>query len=99
MFVLHGNVRDLAAARKRVEFVPLQQFPARSPFGAPRPGAVLRPRRRPHLSHARDEGRFRSAPSPATTASIGTNFANGLPRNPDGVLNILDNYLRLRIAR
>ena len=28
----------------------------------------------------------------------GTNFANGLPRNPDGVLNILDNYLRLRIS-
>ena len=27
----------------------------------------------------------------------GTNFCNGLPRNPDGVLNILDNYLRLRI--
>ena len=28
----------------------------------------------------------------------GTNFSNGLPRNPDGVLNILDNYMRLRIA-
>jgi AAA+ superfamily predicted ATPase len=28
----------------------------------------------------------------------GTNFAQGLPRNPDLVLNILDNYLRLRIA-
>jgi AAA+ superfamily predicted ATPase len=28
----------------------------------------------------------------------GTNFAAGLPRSPDGVLNILDNYLRLRIA-
>src|SRR5205814_3921114 len=28
----------------------------------------------------------------------GTSFANGLPRNPDGVLNILDNYLRLRIG-
>ena len=29
----------------------------------------------------------------------GTNFSNGgLPRNPDAVLNILDNYLRLRIA-
>jgi AAA+ superfamily predicted ATPase len=28
----------------------------------------------------------------------GTNFAQGLPRNPDAVLNILDNYLRLRIA-
>jgi SpoVK/Ycf46/Vps4 family AAA+-type ATPase len=27
----------------------------------------------------------------------GTNFSAGLPRNPDGVLNILDNYLRLRI--
>ena len=29
----------------------------------------------------------------------GTNFAQGgLPRNPDAVLNILDNYLRLRIG-
>ena len=28
----------------------------------------------------------------------GTNFAAGLPRNPNGVLNLLDNYLRLRIA-
>src|SRR5215471_11780769 len=29
----------------------------------------------------------------------GTNFAQGgLPRNPDAVLNLLDNYLRLRIA-
>jgi SpoVK/Ycf46/Vps4 family AAA+-type ATPase len=28
----------------------------------------------------------------------GTNYAAVLPRNPDGVLNLLDNYLRLRIA-
>ena len=28
----------------------------------------------------------------------GTNYSQGLPRNPDGVLNLLDNYLRLRIA-
>ena len=29
----------------------------------------------------------------------GTNYAQGgVPRNPDGVLNLLDNYLRLRIA-
>jgi len=27
-----------------------------------------------------------------------TNYSQCLPRNPDGVLNILDNYLRLRIA-
>ena len=27
----------------------------------------------------------------------GTNYSGGLPRNPDGVLNLLDNYLRLRI--
>ena len=26
------------------------------------------------------------------------NYSHGLPRNPDGVLNLLDNYLRLRIA-
>src|SRR5204862_1440297 len=28
----------------------------------------------------------------------GTSFSNGLPRNPDGVLNLLDNYLRLRLT-
>jgi SpoVK/Ycf46/Vps4 family AAA+-type ATPase len=28
----------------------------------------------------------------------GTNYVQGLPRNPDAVLNVLDNYLRLRIA-
>ena len=28
----------------------------------------------------------------------GSNFAAGLPRNPDGVLNLLDNYLRRRFA-
>ena len=27
-----------------------------------------------------------------------TSYSQNLPRNPDGVLNILDNYLRLRIA-
>ena len=27
----------------------------------------------------------------------GTSYAKGLPRNPDGVLNILDSYLRLRL--
>ncbi len=28
----------------------------------------------------------------------GTSYAQGLPRNPDAVLNLLDNFLRLRIA-
>jgi hypothetical protein len=27
----------------------------------------------------------------------GTSYTRGLPRNPDGVLNILDNYVRLRL--
>jgi hypothetical protein len=27
-----------------------------------------------------------------------TSYSQSLPRNPDGVLNILDNYLRLRIG-
>jgi hypothetical protein len=39
---------------------------------------------------------FRSALS-GYDAFHGSNFAGGLPRNPDGVMNILDNYLRLRL--
>ena len=38
-----------------------------------------------------------SAPSPATTPSTAPSTAQGLPRNPDGVLTLLENYLRLRV--
>lgn len=99
MFVLHGNVRDLVAWRKAagVEFLPLQRFLQDALFG-PRDFVIFY-----------DRGGGLSFGTPDMKADFeralsgydsfhGTNFTHGLPRNPDGVLNILDNYLRLRIG-
>jgi AAA+ superfamily predicted ATPase len=103
MFVLHGNVRDLVLRRgtsgadaKTAEFVPLEQFLTTALFG-----------QRDLVLHY-DRGGL-SFGTPETQADFrraiegydsfhNTNFAQSLPRNPDAVLNILDNYLRLRIA-
>jgi AAA+ superfamily predicted ATPase len=98
MFVLHGNVRDLVPLRRQegTEFVPLEQFLSTALFG-----------QRDLILHY-DRGGL-SFGSPASQADFrralegydsfhGTNYAQGLPRNPDAVLNVLDNYLRLRIA-
>ena len=94
MFVLHGNVRDLAP--RNGEFVPLSQFLREALFG----GRDL------VLLYDRGGGLTFSTPDMKADFSRalsgydsfhGTNFSGGLPRNPDGVLNILDNYLRLRI--
>jgi len=98
MFVLHGNVRDLAA-RKRgdcAEFVPLGQFLREALFGAR--DLVLFYDRGGGLSFSTPEMKADFERALAGYDSFhGTSFARGLPRNPDGVLNILDNYLRLRI--
>ena len=98
MFVLHGNVRDLVPLRRQegTEFVPLEQFLSTALFG-----------QRDLILHY-DRGGL-SFGSPASQADFrralegydsfhGTSYAQGLPRNPDAVLNVLDNYLRLRIA-
>src|SRR5579872_4690910 len=92
MFVLHGNVRDLAGR----QFVPLQQFLREALFGAR--DLVLFYDRGGGLTFSTPEMKadFERALS-GYDSFHGTNFARGLPRNPDGVLNILDNYLRLRI--
>jgi AAA+ superfamily predicted ATPase len=98
MFVLHGNVRDLVPLGRKdtTEFVPLEQFLSTALFG-----------QRDLILHY-DRGGL-SFGSPDSQADFrralegydsfhGTNYAQGLPRNPDAVLNVLDNYLRLRIA-
>ena len=94
MFVLHGNVRDLAA--RGTEFVPLQQFLREALFGGR--DLVLFYDRGGGLTFSTPDMKadFQRALS-GYDSFHGTNFCNGLPRNPDGVLNILDNYLRLRI--
>ena len=98
MFVLHGNVRDLVPLVNEgtAEFVPLEQFLTTALFG----------QRDLVLQYDRGGLSFGSAESQADfwralegyDSFHGTNFAQGLPRNPDAILNILDNYLRLRIA-
>ncbi len=99
LFVLYGNVRDLVPLRMQdsTSFVSLEDFLSRALFG-----------QRDLLLHY-DRGGL-SFGTPATQSDFrralegydsfhGTSYAQGgLPRNPDAVLNLLDNYLRLRIA-
>src|ERR1700758_866983 len=100
VFVLYGNVRDCVPLRTEDganSFVSLEDFLSRGLFG-----------QRDLIVHY-DRGGL-SFGNPATQTDFrralegydsfhGTNFAqSGLPRNPDAVLNLLDNYLRLRIA-
>ena len=99
MFVLSGNVRDLVPLRMQDEpaFVSLDEFLSRALFG------------QRHLVLHYDRGGL-SFGTPATQSDFrralegydsfhGTSYSQGgLPRNPDAALNLLDNYLRLRIA-
>jgi AAA+ superfamily predicted ATPase len=99
MFVLHGNVRDLAPWNRAggSEFLPLQRFLKEALFGAR--DLVLFYDRGGGISFGSPEmkGDFERALS-SYDSFHGTNFTGGLPRNPDGVLNILDSYLRIRLA-
>jgi AAA+ superfamily predicted ATPase len=100
VFVLYGNVRDLAPLDRgggAVEYVPMLQFLNQALFG--RRDLVLTYDRGGGLSFARPDMQsdFRNALA-GYDSFHQTNYAQSLPRNPDGVLNILDNYLRLRIA-
>jgi AAA+ superfamily predicted ATPase len=100
LFVLYGNVRDCVPLRVRQgdpSFVSFEDFLSLGLFG-----------QRDLMLHY-DRGGL-SFGTPATQADFrralegydsfhGTNYSQGgLPRNPDAVLNLLDNYLRLRIA-
>ena len=93
-FVLHDNVHDLVPLRQ--EFVSLKEFLQKGLFGQRQ--IVFDYDRGGGLSFSTNEMQadFRSALS-GYDSFHGTNYAGGLPRNPDGVMNILDNYLRLRL--
>jgi len=99
MFVLHGNVRDLVPFRQAetTEFCSLSRFLRTGLFG--KRDLVITYDRGGGLSFAepRMQEDFRQALS-GYDQFHGTGYATALPRNPDGVLNLLDNYLRLRIA-
>jgi AAA+ superfamily predicted ATPase len=99
MFVLHGNVRDLVAFRHDgvLEFCAVHRFLRSGLFG--QRDLVITYDRGGGLSFAepRMQEDFRQAIS-GYDQFHGTTYSTALPRNPDGVLNLLDNYLRLRIA-
>jgi AAA+ superfamily predicted ATPase len=98
MFMLHGNVRDLVplGQKEGTEFVPLEQFLTTALFGQ-RDLVLHYDRGGLSFGSAESQADFRRALE-GYDSFHGTNFAQGLPRSPDAVLNILDNYLRLRIA-
>ena len=98
LFVIHGNVRDLAPFQnsQAVEFLPLHRFLRQALFG--QRDLVITYDRGGGLSFHPPEAQadFRQALE-GYDSFHGTSYAQGLPRNPDGVLNLLDNYLRLRL--
>jgi AAA+ superfamily predicted ATPase len=99
LFVLYGNVRDLIPSRQPTgtDFVSLDQFLSGALFGQ-RDIVIHYDRGGLSFGNADSQADFRRALE-GYDSFHGTNFCQGgLPRNPDAVLNILDNYLRLRIA-
>jgi SpoVK/Ycf46/Vps4 family AAA+-type ATPase len=99
VFVLYGNVRDFVPLRRggSTEFLSLPRFLDEALFG--QRDLVVTYDRGGGLSFARPEMQADFNRALAGYDSFhGTNYAGGVPRNPDGVLNLLDNYLRLRIA-
>ncbi len=99
MFIVDGNVRDLVPFKRAtsLEFVPLQRFFRDALFGSR--DLVITYDRGGGLTFGNPDMKadFERALQGYDTYH-GTNFSAGLPRNTDGVLNILDSYLRLRVA-
>jgi AAA+ superfamily predicted ATPase len=99
VFVLCGNVRDWVPLKRgdSTEFPPMLRFLNEGLFG--HRDLVLTYDRGGGLAFANPDMQadFRRALA-GYDSFHGTEYAQGLPRNPDGVLNLLDNYLRLRIT-
>jgi len=100
VFVLYGNVRDLVPLRTpegATSFVSLEDFLSRALFGQ-RDLILHYDRGGLSFGNSTTQADFRRALE-GYDSFHGTNYSqSGLPRNPDAVLNLLDNYLRLRIA-
>jgi AAA+ superfamily predicted ATPase len=98
VFVLYGNVRDLVPLRKAdgVDFVALDEFLSGALFGQ-RDLMLHYDRGGVSFGSPDSQSDFRRALE-GYDSYHGTTYAQGIPRNPDAVLNLLDNYLRLRIA-
>ena len=99
MFLLCGNVRDDVPLKRGAgtDFLPLLRFLNEGLFG--HRDLVLTYDRGGGLSFANPDMQadFRRALE-GYDSYHGTDYSHGLPRNPDGVLNLLDNYMRLRIT-
>src|SRR5260221_5185380 len=99
VFVIHGNVRDLAPLRDggRTEFVSLHRFLREALFG--RRDLVLTYDRGGGISFAHPDMQadFRNALS-GYDSFHGSSYSQSLPRNPDSVLNMLESYLRVRVG-
>ena len=99
LFVLNGNVRDLVRVKRSpsVEFLPLPAFLEQYLFG--QRDLVIHYDRGSGLKFATAamQADFRDALT-GYDSFHGTDYARALPRNVDGVLTILDSYIRLRLA-
>src|SRR5438034_7715420 len=99
LFLLSGNVRDLVQLRKAdcTDFVPIEDFLFNALFGQ-RDLVLHYDRGGLSFGSADSQADFRRALE-GYDSFHGTNYSQGgVPRSPDAVLNLLDNYLRLRIA-
>jgi len=99
LFLVSGNVRDLVPLRRLdgIDFVPVEEFLSNALFGQ-RDLILHYDRGGLSFGSADSQADFRRALE-AYDSFHGTNYTQGgLPRSPDAVLNLLDNYLRLRIA-
>ena len=99
MFVLHGNVRDLVRLPRngKTEFVSLHEFLREALFG--KRDLVLTYDRGGGISFSNTDMQadFRRALAGYDTFH-GTSYSQGLPRNPDSVLSMLESYLRVRVS-
>jgi len=99
LFVLYGNVRDLMPFRPQngTDFLSLEQFLSSALFGQ-RDLVLHYDRGGLSFGNPDSQSDFRRALEGYDSFHGTTYSKGGLPRNPDAVLNILDNYLRLRIS-
>jgi hypothetical protein len=98
LFVIYGNVRDLVPLKRgeSTEFLPLHRFLQEALFG--QRDLILTYDRGGGLAFAHPDMQADFLRALVGYDSFhGTSYVQGLPRNPDGVLNLLDNYLRLRV--
>src|ERR1700723_112075 len=99
LVVLYGNVRDLVPLRSQeiTTFVPLDEFLSGALFGQ-RDLVLHYDRGGLSFGSSDTQADFRRALEGYDSFHGTTYSQGGVPRNPDAVLNLLDNYLRLRIA-